>query len=238
MSRRRHLRELASAAPVVLPSLLLCDFGHLADELDRLEEAGARALHLDVMDGHFVPNMSYGLTLVETIRRLSDLPLDVHLMIANPTENEYLVRYYHAGADVLTIHAEALDDPRSALEQIAALGASAGLAINPPTPVESIEGCLDLCDLVLVMSVQAGFGGQAFDPVALEKLRWLRDRTSNGNAEDVVLEIDGGINEETIGPCAEAGAQLFVAGSAIFRGDDYPRSIATLRERATSCIRT
>ncbi|MCH8045081.1 MAG: ribulose-phosphate 3-epimerase [Planctomycetes bacterium] len=236
MSRRRHLRSLASAAPVVLPSLLMCDFGHLADELDRLEEAGARALHLDVMDGHFVPNMTYGLTLVETIRRLSDLPLDVHLMISNPSE--YVERYYEAGADVITIHAEALDDPRSVLEQIAALGAAAGLAINPPTPVERIEGCLDLCDLVLVMSVQAGFGGQAFDPTALDKLRWLRDRNSSGNVENVVLEIDGGINEETIGPCAEAGAQLFVAGSAIFRNDDYPRSIATLRERATSCIRT
>lgn len=232
MSRRRHLRQLASAAPVLLPSLLMCDFGHLADELDRLEEAGTRALHLDVMDGHFVPNMTYGLTLVETIRRLSDLPLDVHLMISNPSE--YVERYYEAGADIITIHAEALDDPRPALEQIAALGAGAGLAINPPTPVESIEGCLDVCDLVLVMSVPAGFGGQAFDPTALEKLRWLRDRSR----EDIVLEIDGGINEETIGQCAEAGAQLFVAGSAIFRSDDYPRSIASLRERATSCLRT
>ena len=210
----------------------MCDFGHLADELDRLEAAGARALHLDVMDGHFVPNMTYGLTLVETIRRLSDLPLDVHLMISNPSE--YLERYYESGADIITVHAEALDDPRQALEQIAALGAAAGLAINPPTPVASIEGCLDVCDLVLVMSVQAGFGGQAFDPSALEKLRWLRERVE----EDVVLEIDGGINEETIGPCAEAGAQLFVAGSAIFLSDDYPRSMATLSERATSCIRT
>ena len=232
MSRRRHLRSLASAAPVVLPSLLLCDFGHLADELDRLKAAGARALHLDVMDGHFVANMTYGLTLVETIRRLSDLPLDVHLMISNPSE--YLERYYESGADIITVHAEALDDPRPVLEQIAALGAAAGLAINPPTPGASIEGCLDVCDLVLVMSVQAGFGGQAFDPSALEKLRWLRERVG----EDVVLEIDGGINEETIGPCAEAGAQLFVAGSAIFRSDDYPRSMATLSERATSCIRT
>ena len=232
MSRRRHLRELASAAPVVLPSLLMCDFGHLADELARLEEAGARALHLDVMDGHFVPNMTYGLTLVETIRRLSDLPLDVHLMISNPTE--YVERYYDAGADIISIHAEAVDDPRPALEQIATLGAGAGLAINPPTPVESIAGCFDVCDLVLVMSVPAGFGGQAFDPLALEKLRWLRDRVG----DNVVLEIDGGINEETIGPCAEAGAQLFVAGSAIFQSDDYPRSIATLRERATSCKRT
>ena len=232
MSRHHHLRQLAAAAPVVLPSLLMCDFGHLADELERLEEAGARALHLDVMDGHFVPNMTYGLTLVETMRRLSDLPLDVHLMISNPTD--YVERYYDAGADVITIHAEAVDDPRPLLEQIASLGAGAGLAINPPTPVERIESCLDVCDLVLVMSVPAGFGGQAFDPVALEKLCWLSERIG----DDVLLEVDGGINDATIGPCAEAGAQLFVAGSAIFRGDDYTRSIATLGERATTRIRT
>jgi len=232
MSRRQLIADLGSQAPVILPSLLLCDFGRLADEVARLEDAGVRALHLDVMDGHFVPNMTYGLTIVEALRRLTDLPLDVHLMISNPAD--YLSQYYEAGSDAITIHVEATSQPRALLQQIRDLGAAAGLALNPDTPIESIEECLDLCDLVLVMSVNAGFGGQAFNPVALDKLKHVASRVG----DEVLLEVDGGVNAQTIAQCAEAGAQLFVAGSAIFGSENYRQSVAALRERASANIRT
>ncbi len=191
--------------------MLLCDFGHLAKEIEAVEAAGAQALHLDVMDGHFVPNMTYGLTMVEAMRKLTTLPLDVHLMISNP--EQYVERYVEAGSDVVTIHAEAHDEPRRVLEKIRDAGAAAGLAINPPTPISEIEACLAVCDLVLVMSVMPGFGGQKFDPVALDKLKYLRDRVSS----DVILEVDGGVNDETVADCVAAGAEWLVAGSAIFR---------------------
>lgn len=228
ISCTQHLNDLRTASPVVLPSLLLCDFGNLEREVRQLEAAGARGLHLDVMDGHFVPNLTYGLAMVETLSRLTDLPLDVHLMIANP--QDYLAKYIGAGADLLTIHAEAVDDPRPLLEEIRSLGAAAGLAINPPTSVASIEASLPLCDMVLAMSVMPGFGGQAFDEVALEKLRELRSKVT----DNVLLEVDGGVNASTIAACGAAGAQLLVAGSAIFREPDYQQSIAHLTQLASS----
>jgi ribulose-phosphate 3-epimerase len=230
MARRSERDELKArlraAAPAVLPSLLLCDFGNLEREVERLEEAGVRALHLDVMDGHFVPNFTYGMTIVEAVRRASGLPLDVHLMIEQP--QRYIRQFCDAGADVLTIHIEAVPDPRPVLEEIRSLGALAGLALNPPTALSAIEASLPLCDLVLVMSVMAGFGGQEFDETALEKLRELRDRKDC----DPLLEVDGGINTQTAGACAAAGAELLVAGSAIFRTDDYSRAIAELQKAA------
>lgn len=232
---------LRSRAPAVLPSLLMCDFGRLAEEVQRLEEAGVAALHLDVMDGHFVPNLSYGLPLVETFRRLTALPLDVHLMISNP--GDYLQRYRDAGADILTIHVETAAQPQSApplpsdpavpcvlrplLEEIRDLGAGAGLALNPPTPLSAVQGCLDACDLVLVMSVMPGFGGQKFNPAALEKLRKLR-----ALAPELLLEVEGGVNAATIEACAAAGANLFVVGSALFATDDYTASAARLARLA------
>ena len=224
----QHLEALRTASPVILPSLLLCDFGNLEHEIRQLEAAGVRALHLDVMDGHFVPNMTYGLTMVSTLRKITDLPLDVHLMISNP--GDYLSKYVAAGADLLTIHAEAVDDPRPLLEEIRSLGAGAGLAINPPTSVASIATALPLCDMVLVMSVMPGFGGQKFDEVALEKLRDLRGKVS----DSVLLEVDGGVNRSTIAACGEAGAQLMVVGSALFQETDYQQAIARLTELAQS----
>jgi len=212
---------------VVLPSLLLCDFGNLEREVRDLEAAGVRGYHLDVMDGHFVPNMSYGLPIVEAMRRLTDLPLDVHLMISDP--GKYVRQFAEAGADVLTIHAEAVEDPRPVLEEIRELGVGAGLAINPPTSVEEIKSALPLCNLVLVMSVMPGFGGQAFDDVALAKLRTLRSMLPDqGMPDGVLLEVDGGVNEKTISACGEAGAQLLVAGSAIFGKPDYAAAMANL----------
>jgi ribulose-phosphate 3-epimerase len=224
MSRRQRIADLRRNGRLVLPSLLQCDFGNLADEIRAVEAAGVRALHLDVMDGHFVPNLSYGLTLVEAIRGLTDLALDVHLMISNP--ESYIDRYFKAGADLITIHIEATDRPEELLSRIRQLGAASGLAINPPTPLDRLEPCLDCCDLILVMSVMPGFGGQKFDPVALEKLDSLRGRVG----DRAILEVDGGINPETIGDCAAAGAEWFVAGSTIFEHNDYRARINSLTE--------
>jgi ribulose-phosphate 3-epimerase len=224
-SRRRYA-ALRVHAPAVVPSLLLCDFGHLADEVHRLEDAGASALHLDVMDGNFVPNLSYGLPVVEAVRRASELPIEAHLMISNP--GEYLERFHAAGADALTFHYEAVENPRPLLEKIRSLGAEAGLAINPETPVSAIADCLDVCDLVLVMSVSPGFGGQKFEPVALEKLRELR---SLGGPE-LILEVDGGVNDSTVAACAAAGAESLIVGSAIFNHTDYGAAISRLSAAA------
>jgi ribulose-phosphate 3-epimerase len=228
MPRRQCIDDLRQAPPVVLPSLLLCDFGNLAAEVRALEAAGARALHLDVMDGHFVPNLTYGMTIVEAVRQATDLPLEAHLMISRPAD--YVDAFIDAGADMVTIHAEAVDDPRPVLEQIRRRGAGAGLAINPPTSVESIAASLPLCDVVLAMSVMPGFGSQPFDPVALDKFRALRQQWG----DSLLLEVDGGVNQKTVANCTGAGAQLLVVGSAIFRreGRSYAESIAELTQLA------
>ena len=226
MSPHRQLERMREASPLVLPSLLLCDFGNLEREVARLEQAGVQALHLDVMDGCFVPNLTYGMPIVEAFRRLTDLPLDVHLMIAEP--QRYFEQFVEAGADVITFHVEAAERPRPLLEQLRELGVGAGLALNPDTPLEAVEPYLDDCDLVLVMGVPAGFGGQAFHPIALDKLRRLRRL----GGERVLLEVDGGVNRQTIGSCAEAGARLFVVGSAIFRSDSYADEVCRLTELA------
>lgn len=228
MPRPDALHRLRQAVPAVLPSFLLCDFGNLEREVRRLEEAGVPGLHLDVMDGRFVPNISYGMPIVAALRRLTDLPLDVHLMIEEP--QRYLRQFFDAGADVLTIHIEAAPQPRPLLEEIRSWGAGAGIALNPATPLESLKGCLDLCDLVLVMSVPAGFGGQKFHDVALEKLAALRKVVG----PDVILEVDGGVNVATIGRCWGAGAQAFVVGSAIFSRPDYVSAVSELTRLAST----
>jgi ribulose-phosphate 3-epimerase len=227
MSKRHQLERLRQFAPAVLPSLLMCDFGNLEREVAQLTAAGVKALHLDVMDGNFVPNLTYGMPVVAGLRRLTDMPLDVHLMINHPAQ--YVDAFCDAGADVITFHVEAVDDPRPVLKRIRERGVAAGVALNPETPLESITGCLDLCDLVLVMSVKAGFGGQAFNPVALEKLAAVREL-----APDVLREVDGGINQQTIAQCADAGAQLFVVGSAIFNHERYAPIVAELSELAVA----
>lgn len=191
-------------------------------------DAGAPALHLDVMDGHFVPNISIGIPIVEAVRRITDLPLDVHLMISNPAD--YVEQFRKAGADSMTIHIEAVRDPRSLLDRIRSLGALAGLSLNPPTPLSAIEPSLSHCDLVLVMSVMPGFGGQKFEEVALEKLSQLSARTNC----DALLEVDGGINADTAGACGEAGAELYVAGTSIFRNGNYRAAIEEIRAAAVS----
>lgn len=226
LSRREAVAQLRQRAPVILPSLLLCDFGNLEREIAQLEQAGVKALHLDVMDGHFVPNLTYGLPIVAACRKLTSLPLDVHLMISQP--ERLIEQFAEAGADSLTIHIEAVPEPQALLERIRSLGPAAGLALNPATPLSAIESCLEACDLVLVMSVMPGFGGQAFQPVALDKLRQLRSRAP----DSLLLEVDGGVNDKTIGGCAAAGADLFVVGSAIFQTSDYKASVEGLTRRA------
>ena len=188
-----------------------------------MEAAGAQVLHLDIMDGHFVPNISFGFPVIEAVRRTTRLPLDVHLMISEP--GRYLERFRKAGADLLTVHVEVAEDPRDLLREIRRLGAVAGLTLNPPTPIEHVEPYLDDCDLVLVMSVMAGFGGQEFEPDAVDRLRHVP--SAGGN--DLLLSVDGGINHETIGPCAEAGADIFVTGSALFAHHDYGQAMTEFR---------
>lgn len=217
---------------MVVPSLLLCDFAHLADEIQKLEDAGVHSFHLDVMDGHFVPNLTYGMTIVEAVRRQTELPIETHLMISNP--EKYCEQFVEAGADAVTFHVEAADDPRPILKRLKALGAIAGLAFNPDTPLEAIEPYLDDCDLVLTMSVHPGFGGQGFEEVALTKLEQLHERCGG----EVFLEVDGGVNRQTIGRCAAAGAQLHVVGSAIFDHANYAEPIATLTRAAQTPSRT
>lgn len=227
-ARPRWLTEIISTRPVIAPSLLACDFARLGEEIRALQEAGAKILHIDVMDGHFVPNLSMGVPIVEAIRRVTDLVLDVHLMLDNP--EEFIQPFRAAGADALTVHIEVAPDPRPLLARIRQLGAAAGLSLNPPTPVESVLPYLSECDLVLVMSVMPGFGGQAFQPEALEKLRVLRKTRPEG----VVLSIDGGVKASNVALCTEAGADLLVVGTGLFAegAGDYRERLARLRERA------
>lgn len=215
----------------ILPSMLQCDFADLRSEIARLEGAGAKALHLDVMDGQFVPNFTYGMPIVAAIRSCTTLPLDVHLMVDRP--ERYLASFRDAGADGITVHAEAVSDLSKTIAEIHALGATAGVAINPDTPVDLVASCATECDLLLIMSVQAGFGGQSFRPQALEKLREARTLLPPTS----VVQVDGGVNLQTIRACAEAGANWFVVGSAILGQADYARAFAKLFAHAQNIIK-
>lgn len=208
--------------PFVLPSMLLCDFGNLEREVRALEQAGFVGLHLDVMDGVFVPNFTYGMTIVRAFRGLTSLPLDVHLMMVNP--QQYVAGFRQAGADLISFHVEAVDDPRPVVEAIRQAGAVAGIALNPATPIERILPVLAEVDFVLLMTVQAGFGGQSFQPGPLEKIEALRR-----HRKDLWIEIDGGVNRGTIRSCCSAGANGLVVGSAIFGEEDYGQAHAELQ---------
>jgi ribulose-phosphate 3-epimerase len=212
--------------PTIVPSLLSCDFARIKDEIQSIESAGATMLHLDVMDGHFVPNISFGPPVIECIRRVTDLPLDTHLMISEP--GKYLDAFAKAGCDSLTVHIEVREDPRRLLDEIHRHGCRAGISLNPPTPVATLRECVKDADLILVMSVMPGFGGQAFDDSTLAKVAEIRAMAR----PESLIEMDGGINRQTIALTAMAGAQLLVAGSAIFRAEDYSVEFSELSRLA------
>jgi ribulose-phosphate 3-epimerase len=230
----------------IAPSILAGDFGHLADEARRVERSGADYLHVDIMDGHFVRNLTMGPQVVAAINRATDMFLDVHLMIYNPFD--YIERFIEAGADRIIIHFEATEDVEETLHYIRKCNVKAGLAFCPETSMSMIPKFLDQCDMILLMTVHPGFGGQSFIPDVLEKIKFTRDIcnqldiraggiTPKENSSELKLppfdiEVDGGINEQTIKTCAEAGANIFVAGSFLFQYSNMKEGVDLLRREA------
>jgi ribulose-phosphate 3-epimerase len=216
---------------VIAPSILACDFGRLFDEVQAVTDAGADWIHVDVMDGHFVPNITIGPRIVEAVRDATQLPLDVHLMIQQP--ERYIDSFVKAGATTIGVHAEACPHLHRTVAQIRETGARASVTINPGTPANAVEAVIGDVDQVLVMTVNPGFGGQQFIASTLAKVEtlrgWIRDRELA-----VALEVDGGITEDTIASAARAGANAFVAGTAIFGAPDYREAITALRQAASS----
>ncbi len=213
----------------ISPSVLASDFSRLGEESVLMKNSGADWLHLDVMDGHFVPNISFGAPVIKSIRGLTDLVFDVHLMISDPFK--YAEDFASAGADIITFHYESNSDVSDTLDKIHSLGCKAGLSIKPGTPVESVFPFLDKTDMVLVMTVEPGFGGQSFMFDMMDKVKILKSEIA-GRFLDVDIQVDGGINEETVRIAARAGANVFVAGSAVFKSDNPAAIIERLRNNA------
>jgi len=213
----------------ISPSILSADFARLGEEIQAIERGGADYVHVDVMDGHFVPNITIGPLVVDAVRKITDLPLDVHLMIENP--DLYIADFAQAGADIITVHQEAVSHLHRTVQLIKSFGKKAGVSINPATPASSLDMILADLDLVLVMTVNPGFGGQSFIDSCLPKIRQLREQiTERGLA--VELEVDGGVKIDNIGEIAASGADVFVAGSAVFGAANYAATIAALRQNA------
>jgi ribulose-phosphate 3-epimerase len=214
---------------LIAPSILSADFARLGEEVEAIEAAGADWIHVDVMDGHFVPNITIGPDVVKALRRRANKPLDVHLMIS-PVD-PYLEAFAAAGADHIIVHVEAGPHVHRSLQAVRALGKKTGVVLNPGTSESTVEHVVDLVDLILVMSVNPGFGGQAFIPAALDKLERLRALVGN---RPIDIEIDGGVTAENAGKVVAAGANALVAGSAVFKGGDYKGNIAAIRGAAMS----
>ena len=225
-NRDEMLSYLKARRPVAAPSMLKCDFGNLHREIELLDSAEASLLHWDVMDGHFVPNLSYGAMVIERVRSLTGTPFDAHLMISDPAK--YLDEYIKAGCEAITFHLEAVPEPVSLLREIRHRGVVAGLAMNPETPFSAAEPFLKECDLLLVMSVHPGFGGQKFIPDVVAKISDARALAG----DNLMISVDGGIGRSTIGQCAQAGCDIFVAGSSIFDEPCYTTAIAELQQMA------
>jgi ribulose-phosphate 3-epimerase len=215
----------------IAPSILSADFAKLAEEIKDVENGGADYIHVDVMDGHFVPNITIGPLIVEAIRPGTKLPLDVHLMIEQP--DLYINEFVRAGADIITVHVEACKHLHRTIQLIKSFGIKAGVVLNPHTPVESIQHILEEIDMVLFMTVNPGFGGQAFIPQVLPKIKQLSDIIKEKQLP-IEIEVDGGINEQTAKQCVEAGATVLVAGSAIYNKVDRHQAIQSLRESISS----
>jgi ribulose-phosphate 3-epimerase len=213
----------------IAPSILSADFARLGEEVAAIAAGGADYVHVDVMDGHFVPNITIGPLVVEALRPVTDLPLDVHLMIERP--DQYIPAFAEAGADIITVHYEATAHLHRTVQLIHSLGKKAGVSINPATPVSCLDVILDELDLVLVMTVNPGFGGQAFIPACLPKIEALRQQIDRRGCA-VELEVDGGVKLDNIARIAAAGANVMVAGSAVFGAPDYAATIAALRANA------
>ena len=214
---------------LIAPSILAADFARLGEEVRAIDAAGADYIHIDVMDGHFVPNISFGTPIMESIRGVTMKPFDVHLMIA-PVD-PYLESFAKAGADIITVHAEAGPHLDRTLQAIRAIGKKAGVSLNPATPASVLKHVMDRLDLILVMSVNPGFGGQSFIPAMLEKISEVRDMVGGRNID---IEVDGGITRHNAGEVVRAGANVLVAGSAIFKTKDYAAEIRAIRTAATS----
>jgi ribulose-phosphate 3-epimerase len=211
----------------IAPSILSADFTRLGEEVKAVERAGADYIHIDVMDGHFVPNITIGPMIVKAVRRVTGLPLDVHLMISSP--DLFIQNFVDAGADLITVHAEAVHHLHRSIQYIRKAGAKPSVSLNPATPPEVLEYVLADVDMVLLMTVDPGFGSQKFIPEVLPKIRRLKDMIEKRELE-VEIEVDGGINAETITEASAAGAEVFVAGSAIFYSKDYAATIRQMRE--------
>ena len=214
---------------MIAPSILSADFSRLGEEIRAVEIAGADVIHIDVMDGHFVPNITIGPLIVAAARRVTDLPLDVHLMIKEP--DKYIPSFVAAGADWITVHVETCLHLQKTLSSIKEAGKKAGAVLNPATSLTTLDYVLEMVDVVMVMSVNPGFGGQSFIPSSLQKIRGLRVLLDQVNPE-AGIEVDGGVGPNTIGAIAEAGANIFVAGSAIYGQSDYRAVIAAIKQSA------
>jgi ribulose-phosphate 3-epimerase len=213
---------------LIAPSILSADFSKLGDEIRKVEDAGADWIHADVMDGHFVPNITIGPMIVEAVKRVTDLPIDVHLMIENP--DNYIPAFAEAGASYISVQVETCRHLNRTVQLIKDSGVHPGVVLNPATPVDSLEWILEYIDYVLIMSVNPGFGGQAFIPSSIDKIKALRKQLQDRELS-VLIEIDGGVNEKTIAGVASAGADVFVAGSAIFGSKDYQKTIQSFRQK-------
>lgn len=217
-----------STEVIIAPSLLSADFAHLAEEIKRVEEAGARLLHIDVMDGHFVPNLTVGPPVVESVRKVTDLPLDVHLMIDNP--ERYIDSFVQAGADWISVHYEATPHIHRALQMIKAYGhVEVGIALNPSTPLAVLAHLLEELNFVLLMTVNPGFEGQAYITQMTEKIKHLKQVLDRRGLE-IKIEVDGGLNENLAKEVVRAGAQILVAGSAIFRTPDPAKAFLKIKD--------
>ncbi len=212
---------------LIAPSILSADFAHLGAEVSAVEKGGADWIHVDVMDGHFVPNITIGPLVVRAVQRVTALPLDVHLMIENA--DDFIPDFAKSGAHIITVHSEACTHLNRTLQLIRSLGVRPAVSLNPATPLSHLDYVLEYVDMVLIMSVNPGFGGQSFIPNSLKKIETLKNLIIQRGL-DVLIQVDGGVNADTIGGIAEAGADVFVAGSAIFGSENYAETISRMKE--------